>query len=728
MLNVYLIIDGIIAASLMLLSLASLLKKGYLSKSNRLFAFFSILVALWIVTNHVSNDVAVPNNIALFADYIVFSSSLGVAILLMQFISGLAGVRRLEKIVRLSLAPLWIMCALCFTPLVVESIVAQQDVYSIVFGSLIWLYAVCIFYTLFIIAYGVFHGLRHNSGMKRRQLSTINIGLILSLPLIVLLSFIIPVTTGNFSVTEFGITPLIILVISLYYSVVRYSLFDIKLAAVRAVTYVLSLIVLSAVYFGLAYISSLLLFSGDIGSSVSVNPINILSALLLAFIFQPIKRFFDRATNHFFYKDMYNTDDFFEKLNKILGFTTDLRGLLERTAAEIARTLKGEQAIFFINTVEDHFVAAGTPGHRHIPKVDVDQFTVAVTGKTGVIVASLMEDNDPIKRMMISHRIELALPLVQDNKPIGYLFLGDHLTSNYTNRDIKVLNTISNELIIAIQNALAVQEIREFNITLQQRIANATRELRASNAQLRHLDKAKDEFLSMASHQLRTPLTSVKGYISMIMDGDVGRVSTDQKKLLGEAFNNSERMVGLINDFLSVSRIQTGRFVIDKVPIDLSLVVGQEVDSLRANAKTRQMELVYDKPDNCPIMDIDEGKIRQVIMNFIDNAIYYSHPDTKININLIVDNGEVLFTVKDTGIGVPKSERDQLFTKFYRASNAKKTRPDGTGVGLFLAKKIVDDHDGDVVFDSVEGKGSTFGFKLPIKPLISTSDTNDLKN
>ena len=369
-------------------------------------------------------------------------------------------------------------------------------------------------------------------------------------------------------------------------------------------------------------------------------------------------------------------------------------------------------------------MAAGTPGHRHIPKIDVDQFASVSTDKTGVIIASLMGDDNLVKRMMISHRIELALPLVQDNKPIGYLFLGDHLTSNYTNRDIKVLNTISNELIIAIQNALAVQEIREFNVTLQQRIANATRELRASNAQLRHLDKAKDEFLSMASHQLRTPLTSVKGYISMIMDGDVGRVSVDQKKLLGEAFNNSERMVGLINDFLSVSRIQTGRFVIEKTPIDLSLVVEQEVDSLRANASARQMELVYDKPGDCPIMDIDEGKIRQVIMNFIDNAIYYSHPNTKININLSVAKGEILFTVNDTGIGVPKAERDQLFTKFYRASNAKKTRPDGTGVGLFLAKKVVDGHDGDVVFDSVEGKGSTFGFKLPIKPLANAVEAN----
>jgi len=521
---------------------------------------------------------------------------------------------------------------------------------------------------------------------------------------------------------------LLIMTIVIGFAMTRYQLFDIKSAILRTSAYALSLITLAVVYFGLAYLTSVIMFNGQSSQAVSVSPVNIILTLLLAFIFQPVKRFFDKITNKIFYKDNYNTDDFFAKLNKILGFTTDLRGLLEHTATTIGQTLKGEQAFFYINMDDGHYVTAGSSKHKLLPKSDADQLGAVPPTKNGVIIASLLEDTDPIKRLMISHRIELVLPLMQDGKALGYLCLGDHLTSSYTNRDIKVLNTISNELIIAIQNALAVQEIREFNITLQQRIANATRELRASNAQLRHLDKAKDEFLSMASHQLRTPLTSVKGYISMIMDGDAGKVTPDQTRLLGEAFNNSERMVGLINDFLSVSRIQTGRFVIEKHPLDLALVVEQETNSLKQNASARQMELVYKKPDNIPMQDIDESKIRQVIMNFIDNAIYYSHPNTKININLSVEDKDIVFTVKDTGIGVPSTECDELFTKFYRASNAKRQRPDGTGVGLFLAKKVVDGHNGKVIFESVEGKGSTFGFSLPIKPLSTADQADDLKN
>ena len=157
------------------------------------------------------------------------------------------------------------------------------------------------------------------------------------------------------------------------------------------------------------------------------------------------------------------------------------------------------------------------------------------------------------------------------------------------------------------------------------------------------------------------------------------------------------------------------KFIIDKHPVDLSHIVGQEIDSLQPSAISRKLKLVYNQAKNFPTMEIDEGKIRQVVMNFADNALYYSHEDTTINVSLTVEGNNAVYTVKDTGIGVPENERAQLFTKFYRASNAKKQRPDGTGVGLFLAKKIIDAHGGEIIFESTEGKGSTFGFRLPIK-------------
>lgn len=712
--SIYLLIDVLIAIGLLSLSVVSLIKGGYKSSVNRLFAGFSVFIALWILSNNISNNIHYPSQVALFADYVLFGVSFGAALLLLQFIVKLSDSARLLLMVDRFIKYLWALCLFFASPLLVAGVVIQGDVYAVQFGPLIWLYVPSLIYVIGLIAYGLIHGLRYAKGTRRRQILSISRGLIISMPLVVMFSFVIPLVTGIFSVTEFGITPTIILVISLYYSVVRYKLFDIRLAAVRAVTYILSLATLTVVYYAAAFVASLLFFDGDFKSSIGVNPINVILALLLAFIFQPAKRFFDKITNRFFYKDNYNSDDFFGRLNSTLSVTTNLRNLLEKSAIEIGKTLKSEQAFFFIDTSDGHYVSSGTSRHRQLPKEDAAMLRLAYNKNNDMIIASLLKTSDPIHRLMISHRIELALPLFQANKFIGHLCLGEHLMSGYTSRDMRVLNTISDELSIAIQNALAVQEIRELNFSLQQRIENATKELRASNATLRHLDKAKDEFVSMASHQLRTPLTSIKGYISMMIEGDAGEINDMQKHFLEEAFMSSERMVHLINDFLNVSRIQTGKFIIDKHPIDLSKVVKQEIDSLRDIANTRNLKFVYNQPQNFPLLEIDESKIRQVIMNFADNALYYSRPDTKINVGLAIDGDYVVFTCRDTGIGVPVEEQDSLFTKFYRASNARKQRPDGTGVGLYLAKKIIDAHDGKTVFESVEGKGSTFGFKLPI--------------
>ncbi|PKL31991.1 hypothetical protein CVV43_00935 [Candidatus Saccharibacteria bacterium HGW-Saccharibacteria-1] len=220
----------------------------------------------------------------------------------------------------------------------------------------------------------------------------------------------------------------------------------------------------------------------------------------------------------------------------------------------------------------------------------------------------------------------------------------------------------------------------------------------------------------MASHQLRTPLTTVKGYISMVVEGDAGEITSEQRRLLDEAFMSSERMVNLINDFLNVSRIQTGKFLIDKHETNLGELVKQEIDRLKSNADSRKLEFIYKKPKDFPIMNIDEAKIREVVMNFADNALYYSHEGAKIDVKLHVDeNNQAIFEIIDTGIGVSLEDQSRLFTKFYRASNAKRQRPDGTGVGLFLAKKVISAHGGKVLFSSVEGKGSTFGFSLPVE-------------
>lgn len=531
---------------------------------------------------------------------------------------------------------------------------------------------------------------------------------------------------GNYTLIWAAPALVILVVLTSSISIVKYKTFDIKLAAVRSAAYALSLLVLAFIYYAVAYVASTTLFQGKVSSSFSISPLNILLALLLAFIFQPIKNSFDKITDRIFFRDRYKSEEFYGRLSEVLTTTTDLRNLLQRAALEIGTTLKAEQAFFFLQYDEGkRHITAGTKNHKDLPPDDVGSVNVYVQAHgDDILVTQLLENDSKLKRVLVSHKIALLMPLMHHDKAVGYLALGEQKSSGYTNRDIKVLKTISDELIIAIQNALSVQEVRVINASLEQRIEMATAELRTSNARLKRLDASKDEFLSMASHQLRTPLTSVKGYLSMMIDGDVGKISAMQKQVLEEAFSSSERMVHLIHDFLNVSRLQTGKFMLELSDVDLAELIQEEVKSLEKVASSHSMKLEFTNTAGDVHLQIDDTKIRQVVMNYIDNAIYYSHPDSTIAIELSKTDKDVVLEIKDTGIGVPKSEQEQLFSKFYRASNARKQRPDGTGVGIFLAKKVVTALGGDIVFRSKEGKGSVFGFTLPLDQDVSLLENN----
>ena len=583
------------------------------------------------------------------------------------------------------------------------------------------------FSIIFLIAYiYLFVGLTKRKGRSKKQMMYVATGIFATSFLSLGTNILLPIV-GNSSLVWLGPSWTIIYVIMTSFSMARHRLFDIRMALVLTFTYTLSLAALATMYFAIAFaVSSLLFKSQELSTGKGI--LDILLALVLAIVFQPVRNFFDRFTRNIFFRGSYNVDDFVARLGEKLNSTTDLRVLLENASKEISVTLKSHYVILIIHH-STRYISEGTKSHAHLPSDDVAQFDAYVDkhGDKPIISDSINKD-DILHKILVAHRISIVIPLLRGDVKVGYLLLGDHLTGSYAKRDVKTLMTVRDELVIAIQNALSIQEVRELNDTLQQRVDFATKELRASNAQLQRLDKAKDEFVSMASHQLRTPLTSVKGYISMVLEGDVGKVSDAQKGLLSEAFTSSERMVHLINDFLNVSRLQTGKFLIEKKPVDLAKVVEQELDSLSTNAKSRNLSFEYKKPKDIPILDLDEDKMRQVIMNFADNAIYYSIVRSKIKVDLSTSGNEVIFTVKDTGIGVPRAEQSQLFNKFYRASNARKQRPDGTGVGLFLAKKVIDSHGGEVVFESKEGEGSTFGFKLPIDELKSSSDLNNPDN
>lgn len=714
MFDVYFAIYGVIVLGLAVLVFMALSGGGVKRKENRMFAAFTMLVAIWIVANHISNDITQPPSTSTVANYFIFSSSFGAMILIMKLMSHMVGDIKSSGIIRKVEPVLWAACIIAATPLTAKGVELQEKVYGVIFGPFIPAYGVLLV-GMGIATYIILRkGLRLQTGAKREKLKILSLSIYVTLPLVITLSFILPSITGIFAITEFGVTPVIILIAGFYYSVIKHQLFDVRLAVVRTVAYVLVLITLSAVYFMMAYLLSVLVFKDEVSSTLSASPVNIALALLLAFIFQPIKQFFDKTTNNIFYRDRYHANEFIARLSEELATTTDLRNLLERAAIEIATTLKTEQAFFFIQYDDTHHITAGTNSHKTLSSRDAE-ILETLEEKKDIIITDLLPENHSAHNVLSDAKVALLLPLLHKNKPIGYLALGEQLSTSFTKRDLSVLNAISDGLVIAIQNALSVQAVKNINAHLQQRIDEATKELRHSNSKLKKLDASKDEFISMASHQLRTPLTAVKGYVSMVLEGDVGRISKEQRQVLEQAYDSSQRMVFLIGDFLNVSRLQTGKFVLEPSMIDFTKLVEEEVDQLNDTARTRQITLAYEKPESVHMSVGDENKLRQVMMNFMDNAIFYSPTGSTVTIQLYREPAYIVFKVSDQGIGVPKDAQPKLFTKFFRASNARQQRPDGTGIGLYMAKKVIISHGGTVLFETKEGEGSTFGFKLPLK-------------
>ncbi|HET8701015.1 MAG TPA: ATP-binding protein, partial [Nitrococcus sp.] len=567
---------------------------------------------------------------------------------------------------------------------------------------------------------------RHAQGRLKAQLRLIILGIAGTFSLIIVTNFILVVLFDNTMLVPFGPAFTLIFSFAFAYAIIRHRLFDIRRAAARGLGYVLTVITLAAIYSFVVFgFSSFII--GTNGSPRQTQMVYTVLALLLAFSFQPLKQFFDQISRRVFFKDAYDPQKLLDELNKVLVAEVELKRLLRGSLDIIQENLKSDSYAFAIRETSYSPVRVTISRGSKFTEEDVkDLRPQLIHSHHKIIVADYLEGHESEWGRELNDKdmavIVRLVPTVSSRADeVGEIVLGPKRSGDpYTREDVQLLEIIANELVIAIENALRFEEIENFNATLQQKIVEATHQLRRSNEKLKSLDETKDDFISMASHQLRTPLTSVKGYLSMVLEGDTGKITPMQQKMLSQAFFSSQRMVYLIADLLNVSRLKTGKFVIDPAPCNLATVVEEEMSQLMETAASKDLTLTYDKPKDFPTLMLDETKTRQVIMNFVDNAIYYTPAGGKIEVQLVETPTTVEFRVTDNGIGVPKAEQHHLFTKFYRAGNARKARPDGTGLGLFMAKKVVMGQGGAIIFESVENKGSTFGFvfsksKLAVK-------------
>ncbi|MCK5490562.1 MAG: PAS domain S-box protein [Candidatus Pacebacteria bacterium] len=231
------------------------------------------------------------------------------------------------------------------------------------------------------------------------------------------------------------------------------------------------------------------------------------------------------------------------------------------------------------------------------------------------------------------------------------------------------------------------------------------------------VQKLKNEFVSIAAHQLRTPLSAIKWTLTTILDGDLGEMNKEQKKYLQKSNLSNERMISLVNDLLNLSRIEEGKYIQIKNFLKIEDIINEVIVDEEVKTKKKNIIFKFKKDNNIPDISVDKEKIILLIQNLIENAINYCYENTKIYINLMGNKtkNEIQFSITNTGIGIPEELKNRIFTKFFRADNAVKTETIGTGLGLYINKNIVESHGGKIWFESEEKKDTTFYFTLPIK-------------
>lgn len=558
------------------------------------------------------------------------------------------------------------------------------------------------------------------SGMLKEQLKYLVLGVIATFSLQIVTNLLAVVLLNNSKLVALGPISSLLLIGLITYAVVKHRLLDIRLVIARTMSFSLFIVVVISTYVGIIFAAGKYIFSSGLTTTQTI--ISALITVTIALSFQSVRKYLEKVTDKIFYHDNYDPQKVLALLTKSISSSLDI----EKTGKEISDILMNNLRLRFAS-----LVVGNTDSIHHLINSHKSELvqsnhleiltTIEKANKSQKII--LFEDlpESDLKKIMREFRIGCVVNLSLKEVKIGHLLLGEKQNGRlFTEKDLQFLTIFGSELSISINNSLAFEEIREFNLTLKDEVERATAKLKAANERLKELDQVKDEFVSIASHELRTPLTSIRNYQWMLLNNKGGKLTEKQRYYTERSYQSTNRLTKLVTDMLNVSRIDSGRLLLDVSKLQLPEMTKDILVELQAKIKEKNIKTIHQHPveNKLPFVLADADKIKEVIINLIYNALKFTPEKGKIEISYKHDKKLVTMMIRDTGIGIDKTYLPSLFTKFgFVKDSLQSNHPstESTGLGLYISKSIVELHGGKIWAES-EGlnQGTTFVFTLPV--------------
>ncbi|HSN05005.1 MAG TPA: ATP-binding protein [Nitrospira sp.] len=343
---------------------------------------------------------------------------------------------------------------------------------------------------------------------------------------------------------------------------------------------------------------------------------------------------------------------------------------------------------------------------------------VVLQGKSLLIgdVQAVWERLHPLNQRliaMVNTKALIAVPLKTKDRIIGTLTVDRMQEHSLTRDDLELMTTLASQVAIALDNAAAYQQIEEWNLRLEMKVRERT-------AALEQADRLRSQFLSHVSHELKTPLTSITGFIQNLLDGLTGPLNDKQYRYLSRMLENSDRLIRMIDDLLDRTRIETGRFEVLPAEVDLEACLADAIEQLRplAQAKRQQIECVY--PSATLIVWADRDRLIQVVVNLVQNSVKFTPEDGLIRVRVEMDTPRsACIAVRDSGPGIPEEFLDKIFDPFFRVQHRQRSGPKGLGLGLSIVKTLVELQGGAVTVRNHPDGGAEFSVTVPLLPTMA---------